>query len=53
MRPIAAGDRRSTNRHWRRPAPEDVARAIVYLASDTADFITGVALAVDNGLILV
>ncbi|MBN2874046.1 MAG: SDR family oxidoreductase [Spirochaetales bacterium] len=29
--------------------PEEVARAVVYLASDDASFITGVALAVDGG----
>jgi NAD(P)-dependent dehydrogenase (short-subunit alcohol dehydrogenase family) len=30
--------------------PEDIARAIVYLASDDAEFISGVALPVDNGI---
>ena len=31
-------------------APEEVARAILFLASDEAAFITGVALPVDGGL---
>jgi NAD(P)-dependent dehydrogenase (short-subunit alcohol dehydrogenase family) len=30
--------------------PDDIARAVSYLASDTADFVNGVALAVDNTL---
>jgi NAD(P)-dependent dehydrogenase (short-subunit alcohol dehydrogenase family) len=31
-------------------APEDVARAIVFLASDAADWMTGVILPVDGGV---
>ena len=32
--------------------PEDVAHAIVYLASDEADFVTGSELVVDGGFLL-
>ncbi len=31
--------------------PEDVAWAIIYLASDEADFVTGVSLPVDGGFL--
>lgn len=33
----------------RRGAPEDIARAVVWLASDAAEWITGAALLVDGG----
>lgn len=33
--------------------PEDIARAVVFLASDAASFITGVSLVVDGGLTIV
>lgn len=32
--------------------PEDVARAVVWLASDEADYVTGTTLAVDGGMLL-
>jgi 2-keto-3-deoxy-L-fuconate dehydrogenase len=31
--------------------PEEVAQAIVYLASDAAAFITGTALVIDGGIV--
>jgi 3-oxoacyl-[acyl-carrier protein] reductase len=33
-------------------APEDIARAVAFLASEKADFITGQVLTVDGGFIL-
>ena len=32
--------------------PEDVARAVAWLASDEADYVTGVTLYVDGGMVL-
>jgi len=32
--------------------PEDVARAVVWLASDAADYVTGATLYVDGGMTL-
>jgi NAD(P)-dependent dehydrogenase (short-subunit alcohol dehydrogenase family) len=36
----------------RRGKPEEVARVIVFLASDLASFVTGAAYAVDGGLLV-
>ena len=44
------GERQSTSLLGRWAAPEEIARPILWLASDEASFITGAALMVDGGL---
>lgn len=50
----AGAGHRGQLRHWqgRCPEPDDIAQAVVWLASEASDYVTGATLFVDGGMTL-